>query len=399
MPRILQSPCIAVLAALPCSGLAEVLSTTNPSILDNLCVGANCAISEAFNSNYNQIEIKANNTRLLFDDTSNFGGFPSRDWAIQANDTTSGGEDQLMFIDASTGLEVMTIKAAASSSTLVLGADRKVGIGTELPQADLHIVTASANKIRMQDTFGGSEWMITFANGGFHLQDRGTLNYPFRIADNAPEGALWVRFDGRIGMGTTNPQSPLQINSADTATDGQQGIIVQNVSGVPGPRGLFTMRNNGGSYFSLENTGAGTTWYFTHEDRTPHRFIIADAVPDGPEMTLSADGVLTVPGGFVVGATALTVPDYVFDADYALRPLSEVSGFIAENGHLPEVPSAAEVTREGLDMARMQLAQLKKIEELTLYTLEQQAIIEAQARENAALADRLARIEARLARD
>ena len=122
-----------------------------------------------------------------------------------------------------------------------------------------------------------------------------------------------------------------------------------------------------------------------HEDAAPNRFIIADAVADGPEMSLTADGVLTVPGGFVVGATTLNVPDYVFEADYALPSLSEVAAFIDANRHLPDVPSAADVARDGLDLTQMQLSQLKKIEELTLYTLEQEARLEAQAREIADL--------------
>jgi hypothetical protein len=66
----------------------------------------------------------------------------------------------------------------------------------------------------------------------------------------------------------------------------------------------------------------------------------------------------------------LNVPDYVFAHDYALRPLSEVQAFIDENSHLPDVPSAAEIAAKGVDMTAMQMTLLKKVEELTLYTLE-----------------------------
>ena len=63
----------------------------------------------------------------------------------------------------------------------------------------------------------------------------------------------------------------------------------------------------------------------------------------------------------------------MFDYDYQLRSLHEVREHIDEHGHLPGVPSAREVEeRAGLDLADTNRILLEKIEELTLYTLEQQ---------------------------
>jgi hypothetical protein len=62
--------------------------------------------------------------------------------------------------------------------------------------------------------------------------------------------------------------------------------------------------------------------------------------------------------------------DYVFDKNYKLTPLSDVEAYIKTNKHLPGVPSAEDVHCEGIDMAQMDATLLKKIEELTLYTLE-----------------------------
>ena len=56
--------------------------------------------------------------------------------------------------------------------------------------------------------------------------------------------------------------------------------------------------------------------------------------------------------------------------------LNDLKRFITEHRHLPEVPSEAEVTEEGYNMAEMQGVLLKKIEELTLYTLKQQEEID-----------------------
>jgi hypothetical protein len=63
--------------------------------------------------------------------------------------------------------------------------------------------------------------------------------------------------------------------------------------------------------------------------------------------------------------------DFVFDKDYKLRPLSEVESYIKTNQHLPEIPSTAEVTKDGIDLAQTQALLLQKVEELTLYVIEQ----------------------------
>lgn len=61
--------------------------------------------------------------------------------------------------------------------------------------------------------------------------------------------------------------------------------------------------------------------------------------------------------------------DFVFDDTYSLAPLSEVENFVQTNKHLPNVPSAAVLTNEGLDTAEMLTIQMQKIEELTLYLI------------------------------
>jgi hypothetical protein len=63
-------------------------------------------------------------------------------------------------------------------------------------------------------------------------------------------------------------------------------------------------------------------------------------------------------------------PDYVFEPDYALRPLSELRDYIRTHCHLPEIPSAEEAERDGLEIGEFQFKLLKKIEEPALYVLE-----------------------------
>jgi hypothetical protein len=71
-----------------------------------------------------------------------------------------------------------------------------------------------------------------------------------------------------------------------------------------------------------------------------------------------------------------TWQDFVFDKKYKLKSLQEVEQYIKQNGHLPEIPSAKEVESNGGDLGELVSLQMKKIEELTLYVIEQNKKIE-----------------------
>jgi len=71
-----------------------------------------------------------------------------------------------------------------------------------------------------------------------------------------------------------------------------------------------------------------------------------------------------------------TWADYVFAKDYKLKTLPEVETYINENKHLPNVPSAKEITAKGLELGEMAKIQQEKIEELTLYLIQQNKEIE-----------------------
>jgi hypothetical protein len=90
----------------------------------------------------------------------------------------------------------------------------------------------------------------------------------------------------------------------------------------------------------------------------------------------------------IVDNDAASWPDYVFKADYRLAPLSEVEGAIKKDGHLPGVPSAAEIGAKGINVADMQAALLAKVEELTLHLIEQEKRLKKLEEENAALRNR-----------
>ncbi len=99
-------------------------------------------------------------------------------------------------------------------------------------------------------------------------------------------------------------------------------------------------------------------------------------------LELDGSGTLTVDNDFIakgnietkkvrVRANPGSFPDYVFKPDYQLLTIDQLEAFIKTNGHLPNIPKAAEVEANGQDLGLIQQKLLEKIEELTLYTIEQ----------------------------
>ena len=85
--------------------------------------------------------------------------------------------------------------------------------------------------------------------------------------------------------------------------------------------------------------------------------------------------------------------DYVFKKDYQLQTLEEVEKHITNKGHLPNVPSAEEVAKNGINVAEMDAKLLEKIEELTLYSIEQNKQIKKLQEENSEFKKQAEKIE------
>jgi len=103
---------------------------------------------------------------------------------------------------------------------------------------------------------------------------------------------------------------------------------------------------------------------------------------------LYVDGVLRVHSEIITRKVKVkgdTWSDHVFEEDYQLATLDEVEAFIDENGHLPKVPSAAELAETGISVNEMLAKHMEKIEELTLYSIDQNKQITEQQQQIAHL--------------
>jgi hypothetical protein len=174
-----------------------------------------------------------------------------------------------------------------------------------------------------------------------------------------------------VGIGTWSPEATLEVERSDNTAQ----IKVEDTGNQSFPQTLFLLKNNGSVRFDLEDTAQAVTWVFQNH---LGKFAVTKAGTGVREMELDQDGNLVLQGTLTVRAgegDEATYPDYVFEKDYPLMPLSELESFIKEKKHLPKVSSAKELASKGLNMTEMQLTLLEKVEELTLYILAQQRTI------------------------
>jgi hypothetical protein len=100
------------------------------------CVGFDCTNGESFG--FATIKLKENNLRILFEDTS-VGSFPTNDWQLTANESSSGGRSCFFIEDITGATQPFFILAGAPTNSLYVHSDGNIGIGNNAPQDKLHI--------------------------------------------------------------------------------------------------------------------------------------------------------------------------------------------------------------------------------------------------------------------
>ncbi|NML40524.1 hypothetical protein HHL17_25230 [Chitinophaga sp. G-6-1-13] len=209
-------------------------------------------------------------------------------------------------------------------------------------------------------------------------------------------------FNGSIGIGITTPAQKLDvagnivsrgalISSISDASLGGRVSIENPVKIQPGQAKVWTIYNMAGDgygnslqFWAYDNAGC------TGGGMCAARLIITDDGRVGigtarPQSELAVAGTVTAKR---VKVTLGDWADYVFEPGYKLPSLAEVQQHITTHKHLPDIPSAATIEQEGLDLGDMQRKQMQKIEELTLYILQQQKEIEALKAAVKALSDK-----------
>lgn len=218
-----------------------------------------------------------------------------------------------------------------TSGTSVIHTNDNVGIGVSSPAAKLHVKTpdSGTSALLLEGSISDN---LNYP--GISLKG-GTLasSYPFMALTN---GGLALQL-GSGYSSTYNYLSHIILQGSDGSIDFKTG------SGGSSSRMAIT---------SSGNVGIGTT--------TPSEKLSVNGKVRAKEVKVETSGW----------------PDYVFHENYSLKPLSEIEKYIQTNNHLPEIPSAKEVEREGINLGEMNAKLLQKIEELTLHLIKQNKDIE-----------------------
>lgn len=228
------------------------------------------------------------------------------------------------------------------------------------------VVNAPASVTPFRIMINNSTRLLVGTNSGLSI---GT-------ASSAPANGLYVA--GNVGIGTGSPAARLEVQRNDglgalarfantaTAADRSALVELQSAGDLPAPW-RFGVGGTGNSLgltagqFYVERVSGGV------------RLLVA---PNGnvgigttnPLYRLSVNGTIQAKEVRVETGWA----DHVFDSSYRLRPLSEVQAYIAQYQHLPDMPTAKKIQEEGLELAAVNTLMMQKIEELTLYLLEQE---------------------------
>ncbi|MBR1809019.1 MAG: hypothetical protein IJ776_06500 [Paludibacteraceae bacterium] len=263
----------------------------------------------------------------------------------------------------------------------------KVGIGITNPSERLHInngalkignSTSATDRAKNLLKFGDGnyvqigEWeaddMLSFKASRYSFTNGvvgiGTLNQNYKLSVN---GKVYLGYVDKVnnwgysylnwesnGLWLGTPQGTWAHNSVDIRPGGCTQDTLQSIFRMynapsPGVQELkIQLQTKGNCWFNNNgNVGIGTS---------------------SPVAKLDVRGAIRANEIYVntVGA------DFVFDEGYNLRPLQEVKSYIENNHHLPEIPSATEMQEEGVSLDNLVIQLLQKVEELTLYTIQQE---------------------------
>lgn len=210
------------------------------------------------------------------------------------------------------------------------------------------------------------------------MRHQGSLQGRLRTAGTM----LDIEGNSTVNIGTMDQPFLFQVNG--------QRTLVQNRLDITGYENTLSIgfdQNKQNAWISTRSNanlklGVNSAYALTIENGSQNVYIgVSDGQISTIPQTLKANYSLFVRKGILAEdysiAPVASWADFVFSPDYKLQSLDEVEDFINENGHLPSVPSAAEVARDGYSQAEMNKILLQKIEELNLYVIQQKKEIDA----------------------
>lgn len=280
----------------------------------------------------------------------------------------------IMLITVVHGQTKLYIPGGGGSIVNISG--NNIGMGINTPSATLHIngnlktaTTINANEYISVDKDGSYRVSINGQADGYITGRNDQVVQKFLITSN---GNSFFN-GGNVGIGTHSPSATLhvvgnikttaQITAAEYVTvDGSGGYRVA-INGQ-GDGYVVGRNNNLEKKFQISSNGIS---YINGGN-----LLINKTSQTNTSYKLDVEGKIRA-NEIVVNTTGA---DFVFEPAYNLPKLEFVEQFIRENRHLPEIPSAAVMQEEGMSVGELNTKLLQKVEELTLYLIEQNKRIE-----------------------
>lgn len=263
----------------------------------------------------------------------------------------------------------------------------------------LKLSTAGASHVTLSAAPGTNSYFVLNSNGG----SNGII-----LSTGSPDGnsglgteRMRILSSGNVGIGTTSASNRLDVeggmavgaaysgsNAAPTnglIVEGRVGIGVNSVNGESNLAIGSNGANEGGQIqLNAPTASAGKAVhldsYLANGNQPIMRFLAGTnsssqthlASLDLTNGDFGVTGQLSAKSIRINSSWTLEVPDYVFEEGYRVTSLEETEKFVKKNKHLPEIPSAKQLNKEGMDLAEMNLRLLKKVEELTLHAIAQE---------------------------
>lgn len=286
-------------------------------------------------------------------------------WRISG---TQGGRALAVIADPADG---------SPANRMLITQDGDVGIGVPSPDHKLSVRNDNHQLAIIDSNNGNKLWTLSS-----HQNTDG-----IGFWENGAQGRFVVTGGGRVGIGTTNPNHELVVQGDDPALQIRDDTADNSTNAAR----LELLERAGGAFdggaFLWWNGATNKLLIGTKNSGINTNVLVIDRASNGVGIGTQNPGSYRLAVNGKVRAKEIVVEtgwsDYVFDDGYELTPLAEVKAFIKANGHLPDVPSAAEVAANGVSIGESQATLLRKIEELTLHVI--------------ALEGRLAQVEGRSA--